>query len=89
MICNACFIGGLVLRFVSLDIPLNNTLIRTILVIGFLIAIPANLLVLLLTMILAINVKTRPKLPWWLIACNMALFSMELGYWLYRARYRG
>ncbi|HVB02192.1 MAG TPA: hypothetical protein VNE41_00600 [Chitinophagaceae bacterium] len=83
LLCNGCFAAGLALRYAGLAIPMNNGVIKTILILGFIAAIPANLLVALIALFLISSSRLAlPLIPKWISLVNLGLLIIESVYWL-------
>lgn len=79
-ICNLCFIAGWVGRFIPLD-PWAAQIVKTILILGFVMAFPLNLILcLIISLLLWTGKIRRPDLPRQIFMFNLLLLIFQVLY---------
>ena len=79
-ICNLCFLIGCLLRIIHYAAWME-IIVKTILVLGFIVAMPLNMLVSLVVIILLLlNKIMRHDLPKIIVAFNLLVLLIELWY---------
>ena len=84
LICNLCFLGALVVRILPQNLNWNGFWIRTLLVSGLILAIPANLAVISLSVFQGIY-RNRPSgfFPRFFLWTSALMVLIEVVYWLF------
>lgn len=81
-ICNLCFVAGLLFRILPLSL-IPDAVVKTLLILGFVVALPLNLLLFLLMALLLIFRKIRFEgIARWLFFTNLLILFAELGYFM-------